>query len=167
MRVTLRSDSLTLEAILIAGKEGPVPVSFGFHPYFRIQGLPRSQWRLSLPAMRRLITDRNGIPTGEEEPFNTFDSQMEEIPFDDGFAVLQDRPSFVLSGAGYRLTVEFLSGFRYVQVFAPKDKAYVALEPMTAPTNALVSGRGLTIVGPGKEHRATFRIEVMDAARRK
>jgi hypothetical protein len=29
-----------------------------------------------------------------------------------------------------------LAGYRYAQVFAPKDKDYIALEPMTAPTSA-------------------------------
>jgi hypothetical protein len=33
---------------------------------------------------------------------------------------------------------------------------------MTAPTNALISGDGLTVVPPGGEHRAAFSIAVAD-----
>ena len=69
LTATLRPDALTLETILTAGPEGPVPVSFGFHPYFRLPGLRAAQWRLSLPPMRKLVLDRRGIPTGEEQPF--------------------------------------------------------------------------------------------------
>ena len=38
--ITIRSDGLTLETTLIAGAAGPVPVSFGFHPYFGLPNLP-------------------------------------------------------------------------------------------------------------------------------
>jgi aldose 1-epimerase len=59
--------------------------------------------------------------------------------------------------------VELVGGYRYAQVFAPRDQDYVALEPMTAPTNALASGRGLRLAAPGETFRAAFRIGV-DAA---
>jgi aldose 1-epimerase len=45
-------------------------------------------------------------------------------------------------------------------VFAPQDMDYVAFEPMTAPTSALTSGRGLRVVAPGGQFRAAFRIRV-------
>jgi galactose mutarotase-like enzyme len=53
-----------------------------------------------------------------------------------------------------------LAGYRYAQVFAPKDKNYVALEPMTSPTSALTSGRGLRFAAPGERFRAAFRIRI-------
>ena len=55
---------------------------------------------------------------------------------------------------------ELLAGYRYAQVFAPKDKDDVALEPMTAPTSALTSGRGLRFVPPRERFRAAFRIRI-------
>jgi galactose mutarotase-like enzyme len=53
-----------------------------------------------------------------------------------------------------------LSGYGCAQVFAPTDKPFLALEPMTAPTAALSSGRGLRSVEPGGHFTATFRIRV-------
>jgi len=35
--------------------------------------------------------------------------------------------------------------------------------PMTAPTNALVSGLDLPLLKPGEEFRAAFRVSVADA----
>ena len=157
---TIRPDGLLLETTLVAGVDGPVPVSYGFHPYFGLPDLPREEWRLELPAMRRLVLDRLGIPTGEEETFDGFDEQLGESTFDDCFAVTGGRASLSLAGAGRRITVEFLAGYRYAQVFAPMGKDYVALEPMTAPTSALTSGRGLNVVEPGAEFRSAFRIRV-------
>ncbi|MEK6285805.1 MAG: aldose 1-epimerase [Acidobacteriota bacterium] len=156
----LRPDGLVLETTLAAGSDGPVPVSYGFHPYFGLPELPRAQWRLELPAMRRLVLDGRGIPTGEEEAFDGFDAQLGESNFDDCFALIAGSTSFSLSGAGRRITVEFLAGYPYAQIFAPKGKDYVALEPMTAPTSALTTGRGLHLVEPGGEFRSAFRIRV-------
>jgi len=160
MTATIHPDGLTLETILVACADAPVPVSFGFHPYFRLPDLPRLQWQLKLPAMQRLLLDSRGIPTGEEAPFAGFEGQLGELSFDDGFDLSAEATSLSLAGAGRRITVDSFAGYRYAQVFAPKDKDYVALEPMTAPTNALVSGLGLRFVEPGRRFRAAFRIRV-------
>jgi aldose 1-epimerase len=160
MTATIRRSGLTIETTLVAGTANPVPVCFGFHPYFALPDLPRAKRQLKLPAMRKLVLDQRGIPTGEEEAFGGFDGRLDEIGFDDGFALMEERPSLSLSGAGRRITVDLLAGYRYAQVFAPKDKDYVALEPMTAPANALVSGRGLQLIEPGGRFQAIFRIRV-------
>ena len=165
MATTVRSDILSIETTLLAGPDGPVPVSFGFHPYFGLPDIPRAQWRLELPAMRKLVLDGRGLPTGEERPFDGFEAQLGESNFDDGFALLKGQTTFSIEGAGRRITVELVEGYRYAQVFAPGDKDYIALEPMTAPTNALTSGRGLRLVPAGERFRAVFQIRV-EAARR-
>jgi galactose mutarotase-like enzyme len=166
LTATLDATGLELETVLIAGDEGPVPVSFGFHPYLGLPGLPRSRWRLRLPAMRRLALDERGIPTGAEEPFDGFDASLGDRSFDDGFALLGDGAAFSLAGAGRRLTVELLAGYAYAQIYAPAGDDLIALEPMTAPTNALASGRDLRLVEPGGRFRTAFRIRVQsdDAA---
>jgi len=166
MAATLGSDGLTIETALVAGPGGPVPVSFGFHPYFGLPDFPRAQWRLELPAMRRLVLDPRGIQTGDEVPFDGLDAQLGELAFDDGFALMAEQASFSIAGGARRITVEFLEGYPYAQIYAPKDKDYIALEPMTAPTNALTSGRGLRLVKSGEQFRAVFRI-CIDASQSK
>ncbi len=163
MDAALHPDALVLRTTVLASPQSRVPVSFGFHPYFGIPRLPRQQWRVELPAMRKLLLDERGIPTGSQEPFGPLDSLLGNINFDDGFAVMDARPAFSVSGAGHRITVTFLDGFPYAQVFAPKDKDFIAFEPMTAPTSALTSGRGLRLVEPGAEFQASFRISVRSA----
>ncbi|MGA8569387.1 MAG: hypothetical protein WB580_16465, partial [Candidatus Binataceae bacterium] len=143
-----------------ADSEGPVPVSFGFHPYLGLPELSRGNWRLKLPVMRKLVLDGRGIPTGDEEPFGALNAELGESSFDDGFALMEERTSLSVAGANCRVSVDLLAGYRYAQVFAPKDKDYIALEPMTAPTSALTSGRGLRFVSPGGRFRAVFRIRI-------
>jgi aldose 1-epimerase len=160
LEAALSGDSLTIATTLVAGVDGPVPASFGFHPYFGLPDLPRQEWRLKLPAMRRLALDERGIPTGAESPFGGLDAPLSDLAFDDGFALLDSAAGCSLAGRGLRIGVELLSGFTHAQVFAPKDKDFVALEPMMAPTDALASGRGLRLVAAGQSLRAVFRIHV-------
>jgi aldose 1-epimerase len=160
LTAVLEPDGLTLVTTLVAGSEGAVPVSFGFHPYFGLAGVPRAKWRLESPEMRRLVVDERGIPTGDEVPFAAFSSELGERGFDDGFALGDPAASFALIGGGRRVTVEFLDGYLYAQIFAPKNEDLIAIEPMTAPTSALSSGRGLRIVEPGQDFQAAFRIRI-------
>ena len=160
LTATLSPETLTLETALIAGPDGPVPVSFGFHPYFGIANVPRAAWRLELPAMHRLLSDERGIPNGAQEPWNHFDSEIGARSFDDGFALLDGCRSFSLTGGDLRITVEFLAGYPYAQIFAPDEQEFVAIEPMTAPANALMSGHGLRLIAPRERFEAAFRVRV-------
>ena len=159
MQVILDDTGLTIETTVIAGSESPVPISFGFHPYIGLP-LPREQWQLTMPSMRRLVLDPHQIPTGNEETFGGFDAALGEHDFDDGFALATDQSMFAIAGAGCRINVELLAGYRFVQVYAPKGQSCIAVEPMTAPANALVSGQGLQVIPPHGRYRAAFRIAV-------
>jgi aldose 1-epimerase len=160
LAAVLRPDGLTVETTLVTSSEGPVPVSFGFHPYLGISETSRAKWHLKLPAMRKLLLDDRGIPTGDEEPFAGFNAELGENSFDDGFALTKEQTTFSVGGATCKVKVELLAGYRYAQVFAPKDKDYIAIEPMTAPASALTSSRGLRFVPPGERFRAVFRIRI-------
>ncbi len=160
MAVSIRPDGLTIGTTLTAGPEGAVPAAFGFHPYLAIPGSSRREWRLELPAMRRLLLDARGIPTGAQEPFGPLEGTLAQRGFDDGFDLASEPARFSLSGGDLRISVALLEGFPYAQVFAPSAEESVALEPMTAPTNALASGSGLRLVPPGESLRTVFRIEV-------
>jgi aldose 1-epimerase len=160
LTVALRSDALRVETTVLANGSDAVPVSFGFHPYLVLPGLGRERWRLTLPAMQRLVLDGRGIPTGQEEPFARLDGPLGARAFDDGFRLLEEPSVLRLTGPDRALSVALLDGYGYAQLFAPRDKAFVALEPMTAPTDALASGKGLRLVEPGGHFRAVFEIGV-------
>jgi len=158
MDVSLAPEALEIAVTLAAGAEGPVPVSFGFHPYLGLAGAPRAAWRLELPAMQRLRLDERGIPDGGAEGFGASDAALGNRAWDDGFALPSEKAGFALAAGGRKVSVEFLEGYRFAQVYAPPGQDLVALEPMTAPTNALGSGRGLRVVPAGGRYRAAFRI---------
>ena len=160
MNASIAADGLTVEIALVAGSAGAVPVSFGFHPYFGISSAPREAWRLRLPPMQRLRLDARGIPTGEITAEAGGDTELGERALDDAFALHDEHTALGIEAAGRSVTVVLLRGYRYAQIYAPTGSDCVALEPMTAPTAALSTGRSLTVIGPGERFDAAFRVLV-------
>jgi galactose mutarotase-like enzyme len=133
-----------------------VPISFGYHPYFRLPGGRRSAWRLLLPRRRHVELDERGIPTGRSTPAPAEAEPIGARTYDDLFELTGERRLGIQHG-GRRLSVLFGSGFPYAQVYAPPGAGFACLEPMTAPTNALVAGN-YPIVRPGQSFTARFSI---------
>jgi aldose 1-epimerase len=160
MAVRLRPVDLEIQTTVFADSGSAVPISFGFHPYFGLPGIPRAEWTLNAPAMRKLALDAQGIPTGPETPSTPLAVRLGNAGYDDGFALSGEQATFSIDGNGYSVTVEFKNGFSFAQIFAPKDKEFIAIEPMTAATNALCSGKGLRVIASGEQFTASFRIQV-------
>src|SRR5579862_7485597 len=164
MAVLLRPVDLEIQTTVFADSGSPVPISFGFHPYFGLPGIPRAEWTLNAPAMRRLALDARGIPTRQETPSAPLAARLGNTGYDDGFALSSEQATFSIAGSGCSIAIEFKSGFPFAQIFAPKDKEFIAIEPMTAPTNALCTGEGLRAIAPGERFTASCRIQVYDHA---
>jgi galactose mutarotase-like enzyme len=160
MAVRLRPTDVEIGTTVRADSGSPVQFSFGFHPYFGLPKIPRTQWTLNAPAMRKLTLDARGIPTGQQTPSPPLAAQLDDTAYDDGFALSAEQATFEIAGNGHSIAIEFKTGFTFAQIFAPKDKDFIAIEPMTAPTNALCSGEGLRVIAPGEQFAASFRIQV-------
>jgi galactose mutarotase-like enzyme len=137
-----------------------VPIAFGFHPYLRLPGVPRERWLVTLPPRRHLRLDERGIPTGAGERRPATRLRLADRGFDDGYDSLAPGAAFSVAGGGRTLTVALDSGFPAGQVFTPRGAPFVCFEPMTAPTNALRSGAGLSRVRPGDVFTAVYSIHV-------
>jgi galactose mutarotase-like enzyme len=158
VRVMLRPSALTVETTLTATGSDPVPVSFGYHPYVTLPDAERDDWALSLSARERLVLDDRLIPTGVAEPADLHEVSLRGRSFDDGYSDLGPTGTLTLRSPAHTLSVRLEEGYAYAQVYAPEGARFVALEPMTAPSNALVSGTGLQLVEPGSEYNARFTI---------
>ena len=159
--VTLAGDRLTIATAVHATGTAPVPVAFGFHPYLTLPGVPRAEWSVELPVRAHALTDDLQIPTGATEPAGDLDGPLGERTFDDGYVELEPDPVFALEGGGRRIEVAFDAGYPCAQVYAPEGDDLICFEPMTAPTNALISGDRLPVVEPGESFRAVFSIRVL------
>jgi len=171
----LSADGLTVT--VTATNLGPVPAPYaqGAHPYLYAGDDGVDGWELTLPADTVVGVDERMIPSGRRDVDGTDDFRVArplrghtlDTPFtdlardDEGVAQVrlhnprQDRTVVLWMDAAHR----------WVQVYTGDDLAEdprraLAVEPMTAPPNALVSGRGLRVVAPGDSFTAVFSVAV-------
>ena len=175
VRITARDGELHVTTTVTPTGRRRVPVAFGWHPYLRVPGAPRSSWVLSLPTREHLLLDDRGIPNGATEHCTAEALPVGRRHFDDLYALGRTRRLSFGTGApdtegpgapgGGCTEVELRCGpgYDFAQVWVPPRRQFAALEPMAAPTNALVEGSA-PLVSPGDQYRAEFSL-VLSAPR--
>jgi aldose 1-epimerase len=166
IEATLAGARLAIATTVEASGGVAVAVAFGFHPYLCLPRVPRAEWVLEAPVEERLLLDGRQLPSGEREPARVEPGPLGSRTYDDAFLAPAGGEPFELEGGGRRLELRLGEGYPFTQIYAPADTDAVAIEPMTAPTNALVSGEGLGWIEPGERFTAGFSVEVLvdDAA---
>jgi galactose mutarotase-like enzyme len=151
---TVTPGRLMVSTTVTATGRRAVPVSFGWHPYFRLPDVDRDRVRLGMPSRNRLVLDERGIPTGEERAESASIVKLAGADYDNAYRLGRDRQLLLASGRR-RLTVVFDRNYPYAQIYSPVGADFIALEPMTAPTNALCQGT-TPMVAPGERFTARF-----------
>ena len=161
IEISLDPDALHHTTRLTATTDQPVPVSFGYHPYLTLPGVAREDFLVTFPVRRQMLLDDRGIPTGTDEVANIPPGALGDRTYDDGFSELREPVEFGLEGGGRRIGVRFDEGYPYAQVWAPPGQQFICYEPMTAPTNALVTHDGLAFAHPDDAYEARFSLLVI------
>jgi len=157
----LSGGSFEIETAIENHSMEPMPLAIGFHPYFQLTDSPRDEWKLSIPALERVILSDKLIPTGSTtpmelaQPFTLAGNSLDAV-----FAGLTGG-EFVVQGRSQHISVRFGPKFPVAVVYAPADGSFVCFEPMTALTNAFnldhagVYAR-LQHIAPGETWRESF-----------
>jgi aldose 1-epimerase len=155
-----------LEVTLTARNQGSrtAPFGAGSHPYLLAGSDGVDNWQLQLPATRWQPCDDRGIPAGEPQ-------DVSGTPYDFRArraigAVALDHPltglhpdadgriRVLLNGPAADLELWAGPGYHWLQVFTGDTlgpdarRRAVAIEPMTCPPNAFVSGTDLLAIEP-------------------
>lgn len=155
----------------------PAPVALGVHPYLRIGDVPARDLTLTLPAGRAFRLDDRYIPTG------TFDVTGTDYDLRDGVRVGDGAQhtcftDLVVSGGLITTSLRAPDGrtvelwqepaFGYVQLWVTDDfpgpdgpADAVAVEPMTAPPNALRTGEALRWLLPDETWTLTWGVRLL------
>lgn len=166
IRYTASISDATLRVALtvICGEDGPVPISFGFHPYLTLPGSDRRSWHVELPVARQALVDDRMIPNGEAVDIapGELNGPLGDRTFDTSYDHLYETldPTFVVADERRRIALTLVSGYPISQVYAPAGSQFICYEPMTAPVDALITGDRLRWVQPGDESEAIFTISV-------
>lgn len=139
------------------------PVALGTHPYLCISDVPTAELRLEVDAATWFRLDERNLPLAEEPVDAAHDlrapRRVGDLTLDTAYSTLRRGTDGRVRGVlhapdGRRLELWAGSGFEYLQVFTtdryPGQEVAVAIEPMTAPADALNSGRDLRWLEPGE-----------------
>ena len=148
------------------------PVALGIHPYFQIGGVETADLRIRSSGSTRFVLDDRQLPVREEPVDAATDlrgaPRLGDLDLDTGYAgLVRDDDGRIrhelIADDGRTLTVWQGEGFDFVQIFTtdryPGQDLAVAIEPMTAPADALNSGRGLRWLVPGEVWESEWGVE--------
>ena len=102
--VAVEAGALRLSTTVLPTGDRAVPVCFGWHPYLRLPGPPRREWRLVLPACEHLELDGRSLPTGASKAQPAEAEPVGDRTFDDLYALGDDRV-LAIEGGGLRVSV--------------------------------------------------------------
>jgi len=168
---TLTDTGIAVEHILENRSDAAAPVALGTHPFVTIDDVDPHDLVLTVPAATQFDVDDRMLPTGTSPaPAAVRDGvRLGDIVLDTGFADLtrdaDGRVRHSLTAPdGRRVTLWQGEGFDYVQVYTttsyPGQALAVAIEPMTAPADALNSGLGIRRLLPGESWTLRWGIEL-------
>jgi aldose 1-epimerase len=153
------------------------PYGTGSHPYLTAGAPDIDGCELTLPAARWQPADDRGIPHGPPEDvggtpqdFRTA-RRLDGARLDHAFTGLDRDPDgrawVRLAGPDGGVRLWAGEGYQWLQVFtgdalaAPHRRRAVAVEPMTCPPNAFVTGTDLLVLEPGDTVRRSWGIEAL------
>jgi aldose 1-epimerase len=150
----------------------PAPWAVGAHPYLRVGETPIGDLELMVTARTRLTLDDVMIPIGSE-PLDGTDRDLRaprrvgDLELNDPVGDLTRGPDGIVAWLeapdGARTVLRVDEPFRWLQLYTPRDHPRpdgaglaVAVEPMTAPPDALNSGTDLIELAPGEHWSASW-----------
>jgi aldose 1-epimerase len=156
---TLRGSTLRIDVDAENVGDAPLPLGFGWHPYFRLPLIPggeRSAALVSIPARKQWRLDETLVPVGDTVAVAVDRDFRQQRPLgatylDDVYTdLVRDNGTSVCSLAdpatGVTLSVGAGPAFREWVVYAPPSRPTICFEPYTCPTDALnLTARGLDV----------------------
>lgn len=142
----------------------PMPFACGWHPYFTIPGAEIKDLTIEFNAQSRFISDSQMIPLREETFEKSGPIGFDEEKIDHVFRLrTMDLHETTLSTKDQKTKVKLTQSgidFPFLVVFAPENKSCVAIEPMTANTDAFNTGDGLRNVLPNESFKSAINISI-------
>jgi galactose mutarotase-like enzyme len=149
----VQGNTLEIRQVYENCSDRPMPLSFGFHPYFYVGD--KSQLSFEIPA-----TQWQDKATGESRSFSgTFDFNAAEL--DMALYPISGQVATVTDGArSCKLILEYDRCFSTLVFWTLKGKDFYCLEPWSAPRNALNTGKELTTLAPGTSLETSVKMRV-------
>lgn len=159
--------SLTLITKVINEDNKNMPLSDGWHPYFKLNNKV-DELLIQLNSNTLLEFDNRLLPTGKSLPDNRFEEPvlLGGTFLDNSFIVKNfDGPACILTNPAEGLQLNIIAGENYpiLQVYTPPHRNSIAVENLSSPPDAFNNGMNLITLQPGesKIFTTTYQIKIL------
>lgn len=143
LRYAIEGATLAIEQTIVNRDEAPLPLAFGFHPYFAVPNADKA--RVAIPTGATRAWDNAAKRTIElSGPIDLAAGEVDLHLHDHG----ETEAALVLAD-GARIVVRASEAFGRWVIWTVPDKDFVCLEPWTAAADALNTGEDLLVLEPG------------------
>jgi aldose 1-epimerase len=144
--------------------KGPLPFACGWHPYFSFPDTTVADLEINFKPISRFLSDSQMIPLKEENLNGKEQFKFSTDKIDHVFRLKPmeiHRTEFIDTKHQKRLILEQSSIlFPFLVVFQPEGYSSVAIEPMTANTDAFNTGDGLIELAPSEAFSGQIRLSI-------
>ncbi|WP_019986930.1 aldose 1-epimerase [Rudanella lutea] len=159
-----QSCTLTLDFSALNTGDTRCPASFGWHPYFSLNGEDTDALTIDMPVSELIHLDENLLPTGR----SPFEDQgilaLRDRNLDNAFRVVSkpEGVTTVLHSPRQQLSLHVWQdpAFPYLVVYTPGRRDHIAIEPLTANVNAFNNNEGLSVLEPGDALQGQIKVWV-------
>jgi aldose 1-epimerase len=166
MTYRLKDGALEVETTIENLSSETMPLSMGYHTYYRLNDSPRDDWKVHIAARDHVLISEALIPTGATEPMPFADphglrnSQVDDI-FTNLIRDTAGRAEFWVQGRNEKIRVLFGPKYDVAIVYAPPGREFICFEPMVGLTNAFNLAhaglyRNLQSIAPGASWKESF-----------
>ncbi len=144
---------LNVQTRIINTGQGRLPITDGWHPYFKL-GESINSLQLEFQSKEMVLFDDELIPTGKAAPYEEFGSLklLGDQFFDNCFLLnfTECQPLCVLRNNtdGYQLEIYPDPSYPYLQIYTPAHRNSIAIENLSAAPDAFNNGMGLITLAP-------------------
>lgn len=135
-----------------------LPITIGWHPYFFCRD--RSTAILECDVVKTFLTDQSGITRGVEEQVFPSAFVIQNHKLDTAY--LLKKKEITLKTSSHSFTLVPYGTSEFLQLYTPKDRRYLAVEPMTGISDSFNNGKGLKELQPNKETVFNCTIKILE-----
>ncbi|NYG22438.1 aldose 1-epimerase [Agromyces hippuratus] len=180
VRYALRDDGVDVTITARNRGSGRAPFAAGSHPYLRVGDVPVDELSVQVDADTELLLDDRYVPIDRRPVAGTASDLRSGAPVPEA----PRHAAFAMTGSarplrhaleapdGTRVELHADPAFRFTWIYLAEaldtdqgPRRALAIEPMSAPANALRTGEGLAWIEPGSQWSAGFSIRLVQASR--
>lgn len=155
---TLTDKKLTTRVHIINNDTQTFPFGIGWHPYFACSNLHNSS--LKIDTNQKIIFNSQMIPEKVKQiPHISSEQKIANYTLDNCY--ISNQNCIYFKTPDYHIEINSSASTNYIQIYTPKDRKSIAIEPLTSPANSFNNKLGILELKPNQTHTIHWEIKLI------